>query len=176
MLQGERVTLRAIDRTSLPTFVRWFNDPDVIRHLTLHLPMSLAQEERWFEQQLPDNSKHIFGIETEDRVHFGNIGLHDLNWNNRNTELGITIGEKEYWSQGYGTDAVLTLLRFAFEELHLHRVSLIVYDHNDRAKCCNEKCRFRYEGRNREEWFSGGKYHDELSMSILGSEFHKYLT
>ena len=63
------MTLRAIERSDLPTFVRWFNDPDVIQHLTLHLPMSLAEEERWFDQQLTDKSKHIFAIETEDGVH-----------------------------------------------------------------------------------------------------------
>jgi len=169
------VKLRAIERTDLTTFVRWFNDPDVIQHLTLHLPMSLAEEERWFEQQLTDKSKHIFAIETEDGAHIGNVGLHDLNWKDRNAELGIAIGEKEYWGRGYGTDAVLTMLRFAFEELNLHRVSLTVYDHNERARCCYEKCGLRHEGRNREARFSGGKYHDELRMSILRSEFDEHL-
>ncbi len=175
MLQGERVNLRAIERTDLPTFVRWFNDPDIVQHLTLYLPMSLAEEERWFEQQLTDKSKHILAIETEDGIHIGNVGLHDLNWKDRNAVLGIVIGDKEFWGRGYGTDAVLTMLRFAFEELNLHRVSLIIYDHNHRAIRCYEKCGFLDEGRDREAQFSGGKYHDDIRMSILASEFSEHL-
>ena len=175
MPQGERVNLRAIERTDLPTFMRWFNDPDIVQHLTLYLPMSLAEEERWFEQQLTDKSKHIFAIETEDGIHIGNVGLHDLNWKDRNAVLGIVIGDKEFWGRGYGTDAVLTMLRFAFEELNLHRVSLIAYDHNHRAIRCYEKSGFLHEGRDREARFSGGKYHDDIRMSILASEFSEHL-
>lgn len=166
--------LRAIERADLPTFVRWLNDPEITQHLTLYLPLSLAEEERWFEQQLEDKSKHIFAIETEDSAHIGNVGLHDLNWKNRNAVLGIVIGEKEYWGRGYGTDAIVTMLRFAFEELNLHRVSLIVYNHNHRAIRCYEKCGFRHEGKDRQARFSGGKYHDDIRMSILRSEFGEH--
>ena len=52
MFYGKQVRLRPIERTDLPRFVSWFNDPEVRQHLTVYLPFSLAQEERWFENLL----------------------------------------------------------------------------------------------------------------------------
>ena len=171
MIQGQKTKLRAIEREDLPTFVRWFNDPEVRQYLAMYMPMSMAEEEKWFERQLEDQDSRIFAIETEDGVHIGNCGLHNFDWKNRRAYLGIVIGEKEYWGKGYGSDAVRTLLGFAFSEMNLHRVYLTVYDYNERAIRCYERCGFQHEGRQREARFSDGRYHDELMMAVLRKEF-----
>ena len=171
MLLGDSVRLRAIERSDLSRCVRWLNDPEVVRYLAAYFPLSMAQEERWFERLLSDEDRRVFAIEAEDGTHIGNIGIDGLDWKNRSAALGIFIGEQECWGHGYGTDAVRTLLRFAFEELNLHRVWLTVHDDNPRAIRCYEKCGFRQEGRDREARFSNGEYHDELRMGILESEF-----
>ena len=171
MIQGQKTKLRAIEREDLPTFVRWFNDPEVRQYLAMYMPMSMAEEEQWFEHQLEDRDGKVFAIETEDSVHIGNIGLHSIDWKNRRAYLGIVIGEKEYWGRGYGSDAIRALLGFAFGEVNLHRVYLTVYGYNERAIRCYEKCGFRHEGRLREARFSDGRYHDELMMGILREEF-----
>ncbi len=171
MIRGQRTRLRAIEREDLPTFVRWLNDPEVRQYLAMYMPMSMAEEERWFERQLEDPDSRIFAIETEDGGHIGNIGLHSIDWKNRKALLGIVIGEKECWGQGYGSDAIRTLLGFAFGEMNLHRVFLTVYDYNERAIRCYEKSGFQHEGRLREARFSDSRYHDELMMGILQKEF-----
>ena len=171
MIQGQKTKLRAIEREDLPIFVRWFNDPEVRQYLAMYMPMSMAEEEKWFERQLEDQDGRVFAIETEDGAHIGNIGLHSIDWKNRCAELGIAIGEKEYWGKGYGSDAIRTLLGFAFGEMNLHRVCLTAYAHNERAVRCYEKCGFRREGRLREARFSDGQYHDDLIMGILRKEF-----
>jgi RimJ/RimL family protein N-acetyltransferase len=89
----------------------------------------------------------------------------------RKAGLGIIIGEKEYWSKGYGSDAIVTLLRFAFHEMNLHRVQLSVHDGNDRAKACYRKCGFVEEGRLRQDRFARGRYIDTLIMGVLRDEF-----
>ena len=170
-IPGRRVRLRAIERSDIPTFVRWFNDPEVGQYLQMYMPMSLAEEERWFEPQLTSVDSRVFGIETLDGRHIGNLGLHNLDWNERCAVLGIVIGEKDYWGKGYGTDAVNTVLRFAFEQMNLHRIQLSVYAYNERAVRCYEKCGFRHEGRMRSKHFFSGEYHDELIMGILRDEF-----
>lgn len=86
---------------------------------------------------------------------------------------GIVIGEKEYWNRGYGSDALRTLLRFAFEELNLHRVFLHVFDFNERAIRCYEKVGFRHEGRLRQARFTEGRYVDELVMAVLREEWEE---
>ncbi|MFQ6000848.1 MAG: GNAT family N-acetyltransferase [Anaerolineae bacterium] len=128
-------------------------------------------EERWFERQLTDEKSRIFAIETEKGVHIGNIGLHEIDHKDGKATLGIVIGEKGYWDQGYGTDAIKALLRFAFEELNLHRLYLSVFDFNKRAIRCYEKCGFRQEGVLRESLFRAGRYQNEILMGILRQEF-----
>lgn len=167
---GRKTRLRAIARSDIPTFVRWFNDPEVRQYLETYMPMSLAQEERWFEAQLEQGDRFIVGIETLEGRLIGNLSLTNIDWKNSKAVLGIVIGEKEFWGRGYGTDAIVTALGFAFRELNLHRVSLRVYEYNHRAIRCYEKCGFRREGRLREAHFRGGKYHDELVMGILREE------
>ena len=174
MILGERVRLRPIERDDLPRFVEWFGDPEVRRHLLVYLPFSLAQEERWFENLLDRLERQedlVLAIEAADGVHIGNIGLHGIDWKNRNGELGIAIGEKAYWDQGYGTDAIRTLLGLAFGEMNLHRVFLRVDADNGRGIRCYEKAGFQQEGTSREAVFKEGTYHDQYVMSILRSEF-----
>ncbi|HID86791.1 MAG TPA: N-acetyltransferase [Anaerolineae bacterium] len=175
MIEGEKVKLRAIEREDIPRFVRWLNDRELLGYLTRYMPLSKAEEERWFERQLEDESGRIFAIETREGVHIGNIGLHEIDWKNGHAELGIFIGEKEYWGQGYGTDAILTLLDFAFNEMNLHRVYLRVLAFNHRAIRCYEKCGFALEGTEREAVFRDGRYHDQLLMGILREEFNTRL-
>jgi len=99
------------------------------------------------------------------------VGLTGIDWKNRRAVLGIVIGEKEYWDNGYGTEAIATLLRFVFQEMNLHRISLRVYTYNQRAIRCYEKCGFKLEGRLRQARFRDGEYYDELIMGILRDEF-----
>jgi len=171
MIYGKKVRLRRVEREDIPTFVHWFNDPEVREFLTIYRPLSTAEEEKWFEGQLEDRDSEMFAIETIDGVHIGNLGLHGINWQYRHAELGIFIGEKAYWDKGYGSDAVCTLLRFAFGEMNLHRVFLRVREDNARGIRAYEKCGFRHEGRMREAIYSQGRYYDEVWMGILGRDF-----
>ena len=174
MILGKKVRLRPIERDDLPRFVEWFSDPEVRRHLLIYLPFSLAQEERWFENllgRLERQTDVILAIETADGAHIGNVGLHSIDWKNRAAELGILIGDKAYWSQGYGVDAIRTLLGLAFCEMNLHRIFLRVNDDNARGIRCYEKVGFQREGVSRDAVFHTGVYHDQYVMSILETEF-----
>ncbi len=175
MYYGEKVRLRAIEREDVPTFVRWFNDPEVRQYLLMFEPMSAAKEEKWFEGMLQRQNDYLFAVEVpvgDSWVHIGNVGLHGIDWKNRNATFGIALGEKAYWNQGYGTDATRTILRFAFAELNLHRVELEVFDYNPRAARCYTKAGFRQDGVRREVFFRDGSYHDTYLMSVLNEEFY----
>ncbi len=170
MILGEKVRLRPIERDDLPNYVRWFADPEVRRHLALYLPLSLAQEERWYEgllARMARNEDIVLAIETYEQVHIGSIGLHRINWKDRNAELGIAIGEKDYWDKGYGTDAIRALLRLAFEEMNLHRIYLWVDADNVRGIRCYEKCGFQQEGVLRDAAFREGRYRDQFIMAVV---------
>jgi len=174
VIYGKKVRLRPIERDDLPRFVAWFSDPDVRRHLTIYKPFSLAQEERWFEKMLESLERQeqvSMAIETTEGVHIGNVGMHAINWKDRHAELGIVIGDKDYWGQGYGADAIRTMLGLAFGEMNLHRVFLRVDVDNVRGVRCYEKAGFQLEGTLRQVVFREGNYHDQHVMSVLEAEF-----
>lgn len=174
MIVGDKVRLRPIERDDLPRFVEWFADHEVRRFLCAYLPFSLEQEEQWFEdlqERIDRKESVVLAIETAEGVHIGNVGLDRINWKDRNAELGIIIGEKAYWNQGYGTDAIRTMLGLAFGEMNLHRVFLRVDADNARGIGCYEKVGFQREGTYRDAVFKAGAYCDQHVMSILQSEF-----
>lgn len=175
LINGDRVRLRAIEREDLPRFVEWLNDPDVIQGLSIYLPLSFADEQNWFENVLKSPpAERPLAIDLRagsDWVPVGNCGFHVIDWKNRSGELGISIGEKLYWNQGYGTEVMKLLLRHGFETLNLNRIYLRVFVNNLRAIRSYEKSGFTHEGRQRQAEFRQGQYLDVLSMSILRSEW-----
>jgi diamine N-acetyltransferase len=175
MIYGNNIRLRAIERQDLPRFVEWLNDPEVIQGLLFYLPMSLAEEEGWFENMLKrPPAEHPLVIEIHEGnewVMIGNCGVHNIDWRCRSAEVGIVIGEKRLWGHGYGTLAMQLLLNHCFETLNLNRVALDVYENNLRAIRSYEKAGFTQEGRNRQAMYQDGKYIDILKMSILHQEW-----
>jgi RimJ/RimL family protein N-acetyltransferase len=171
MIRGTKTRLRALEHDDLPHFVRWINDPEVRRFMIMRYPLSMAEEEQWWEGRLQRHNDHIFAIEAEDGTHIGNIGLHDIQRENRRAVLGIVIGEKSYWGRGYGTDAIRAMLRWVFGYLNLNRVTLNVFSYNRRAIRCYRKCGFRHEGTMRQAHYVDGQYVDEWIMGILRDEF-----
>jgi RimJ/RimL family protein N-acetyltransferase len=174
MLEGRLVNLRAWGPADAPLVQRWINDREVTQFLGSRYPQSLAFEEGWVAERAAKTQSFgevRFVIETKDGVSIGNMGLHDASPEDRSAWLGVTIGEKEYWSKGYGSDALMTLLRFAFEEMNLNRVSLDVYDFNERGQASYRKCGFVEEGRRRHARYQRGTYHDKVAMAILRDEW-----
>ena len=173
MLEGKLVRLRPPEPADLDRAYTWINDQEVIYFLGARYPMSYADEERWLREAASSNFARgvALAIETKDGTHIGNLGLHNPNPEDRTAALGILIGEKGYWSKGYGTDAVTTLLRFAFAQMNLNRVYLEVFEYNERAIVCYRKCGFVEEGRLRQHRFKHGRYCDALIMGILRQEF-----
>ena len=175
MIIGERVRLRAIEKEDLSAFVRWINDPEVRRNLKIIQPLSLGQEEKWYTDILSGPvEKHPLCIEVkqgENWVFVGNLGFLHINQHDRSAEVGILIGEKQFWNQGYGAEAMRLIVGHGFENLNLNRIYLHVYETNPRGKRSYEKVGFFVDGRLRQARFLEGKYVDVFIMSILKSEW-----
>jgi diamine N-acetyltransferase len=175
VIVGKRVRLRAVERSDLPKFHEWLNDAEVTEGLAIYLPLSMIDEEKWYErvvQSEPD--QHPLAIDIKDGAAWqliGNCGLFNLEWTNRSAEFGIFIGDKSCWNKGYGTEALEVLLQHGFDTLNLNRINLRVYASNPRARRSFDKAGFVLEGTMREALFRCGKYVDVYLMSVLRSEW-----
>jgi RimJ/RimL family protein N-acetyltransferase len=176
MLTGKLVRLRAVEMDDLDRYLAWINDLEVVQFLATAAPhpVSRAQEEEWVRKAATQTQppEITFAIETLDvSRHIGSVSLHRVGHPARHAALGILIGDKTCWTRGYGTDTIVTMLRYAFEELNLNRVWLEVHDFNLRAIACYRKCGFIEEGRLRQDRYRNGEYGDTLVMGVLRDEF-----
>jgi RimJ/RimL family protein N-acetyltransferase len=180
MIYGERIRFRGVENDDLPSFVAWINDPEVLQGIGIYLPFSMADEQDWIDKmRARPPEEHSLAIEakevnpqTEDSWKLiGSCGFFNFDYRNSCAEFGIMIGDKSYWSRGYGTEAVRLLVRHGFQTLNLNRIYLRVLETNPRAIRAYEKAGFIHEGRQRQADFKDGRYIDLLVMSILRSEY-----
>ena len=174
IIRGERVFLRAGERSDIANFVRWFNDGETTSYLSMRSPMSVAMEEKWFEDMLSRQGKdsyHFVICMIEDSRPIGTMGLFAIDHVNGHAGIGISIGEKDLWGKGLGTDAMNALLDFGFGMLRLERLWLEVYDFNSRARRSYDKCGFVLEGVERHAIYKQGRHIDVQLMSILRDEW-----
>ena len=175
MICGKHVRLRAMERSDLPYFQEWLNDPDVTEGLSTYLPLSMADEEQWFDRASrsdPEAKPLAIDLRHNDSWRLiGDISFFNIEWVNRSAEFGIFIGDKSVWNKGYGTESVQLLLEHGFETLNLHRIFLRVYSTNLRARRSYEKVGFVLEGTLREAVYRHGRYADVHVMSVLRSEW-----
>ena len=171
-LEGEKIYLRPPELTDVPQLTRWANDGEMTKYLTLRYPMNSIVEENWVKKQA--ENQEIFTlmiVVKEEDLPIGVVSLHDIHPINRNAVLGIMIGEKDYWGNGYGSEAVKLVTGYAFNYLNLYKVSLTVYAFNKRAQKAYEKCGFKANGVKPEDVFVDGKYYDVILMSLLRKDF-----
>jgi RimJ/RimL family protein N-acetyltransferase len=171
MVYGDRIYLRAIEQSDIEPCYRWMNDREVTQYILAgKWPLSRLAEQAWVDRaargENPNDRALAICLRDGGR-HIGNTGLHRIDWHSRTAVLGILIGEKDCWGQGYGTDAVRTLVRYAFEDLNLRKVSLSVLAHNGRAVRCYEKCGFVREGCRRAQYYKDGRYVDDIEMAVF---------
>jgi RimJ/RimL family protein N-acetyltransferase len=175
MIYGKRIRLRAIERTDLPKFVGWLNEPEVIENLEIHTPLSLAQEEDWFNKNLSlPGDEQVLAIDVKERSMYqmiGTLAFVKINLFDRSGEVGIAIGNKSYWNKGYGTEALQTLIRHGFETLGLNRIWLRVYETNARGIQAYKKAGFIHEGIMRQAHWKNGRFVDVHIMGVLVSEW-----
>lgn len=170
--EGRLVRLRAYEPEDEPLLYQWFNDPEVTRHLTLRYPLSHHTERAFIERMRePGHAGANFAVVTRDSGELiGGTGLDTSQPENREGTLGISIGNKRFWDQGYGTDAMRTICQFGFEQMNLHRIQLEVYASNQRARKVYERVGFQVEGVRRQAIYKYGAYDDIVMMGLLEGE------
>jgi RimJ/RimL family protein N-acetyltransferase len=174
-LEGDLVVLRRHVQDNLRAFYRWYADAEVAR-LTRYQdgPMRTDEVERFFAARVvgPESLAMAVHLRSSGRL-IGTCAFSQFDGENGSVLYHITIGEKDAWGIGYGTEATELMLEHAFGTLGLHRVALAVFEFNERAIRSYRRCGFVVEGRAREAIWRDGRWWDEMTMSILEPEWRK---
>jgi RimJ/RimL family protein N-acetyltransferase len=172
-IRGEITRLRAIDEADPPLLVRWLNDPDVRHwlHYSERPNATVGSVRVLYGLEQAGLLNLVWIIETLEGRPVGHVGLLGVDPHHQRAELAITIGEKDAWSRGYGTDAIRTVLRHAFTELGLRRIDLHADADNARGIRCYEKCGFVHEGIMRERRLRYGRPLDMVVMGVLREDW-----
>lgn len=177
LFTGELVRLTMIDPDQIAAaFSRWQRDSEYWRLLASgpSYPNSVRGVKKWLEDDLEKDPPpfYLFMIYTlADNRLIGEIGLDGVLFQHGDTFVGLGLGERADWGKGYGTDAMRVILRYAFQELNLHRVTLDVFEYNPRAIRSYEKAGFKIEGRARQFLHREGRHWDLILMGILREEW-----
>ena len=171
LLRGQRLYLSTLSRDDAATIADWEQDTEFLRLLDSSpaQPRTIDQISQWLES---DNNDFLFGIRllASDEL-IGWLELDGIQWNHQTAGVGIAIGHRSYWNQGYGAEAMRLILRFGFDELNLHRIQLTVFSYNHRAIRLYEKLGFTHEGIYREFLHRDGQRHDMLLYGLLRHEW-----
>ena len=145
MIRGDLTTLREKKLEDAPTDYAWRVDEELSAlDATTPLRMSYNSFLRLFEDELryPVPWSKRFAVETFDEKLIGNCMYYDIDNSKGQAELGIMIGDRDYWNQGYGTDVVNTLVSHVFSTTSLKRIYLHTLTWNLRAQKSFQKCGF----------------------------------
>lgn len=169
---GSRVVLRRHVPENLARFRAWYADPEIARLARYQeAPMRPEEIERFFASRVVGQEALAMAIHERDGDRLiGTCAFSQFDGDNGSALYHITIGEKDAWGRGYGTEATRLMLDHAFDVLGLHRVALYVFEFNKRAIRAYQRCGFVIEGRSRESIYRDGRWWDELAMSVLESD------
>lgn len=170
---GKRVTLRAMEKADCEMVKDMFNDPE-LEDLVVGwaFPVSSYAQEQWFANHYNDQTNFRFVIETPEDGAVGIATLTGIDWKNRRATHGIKLANKERRAKGVGTDTVMAIMRYAFDELGLNRLDGSWFDTNVASKGLYKKCGWVEEGVKRQYVYKHGEFRDLTVVGILASEYY----
>ncbi|MFH1155865.1 MAG: GNAT family protein [Pseudomonadota bacterium] len=174
MLKGKTTGLRAIERGDLGQLLKWRNNPDFRKFFREHRELSHTNQENWFQSRvLPADKDIMFAIESlTDGSLLGACGLCHINSLYRSADVSIYIGKDDlYIDTVHAPETVAILIKYAFEELNMHRLYAEIYDIDTAKKAFFPQMGFKLEGRQRDAYWHGGKWIDSLFFSLLSHEY-----
>jgi RimJ/RimL family protein N-acetyltransferase len=169
-LRGDRIDLRPIEEADLPLLVEQLNHPDVWRTLRTREPKNQRQEREWWEGL--DERDGVTLLVAADGDPVGTVGLDDVDANWGTAEVGYAI-HPDHWGNGYATEAVALVTRYAFEQRRLEKLAAEVYGHNPASRRVLERNGSREEGRMREHTLHRGERVDVVTHGLLAGEWRE---
>ena len=171
-LVGKKCYLSPMDINDAEKYTEWLNDLEVVSNLSIYNSVINTEMEKTILEKLSkEHNYSIIDIKTNELI--GSCGFIETDHLNQASEIGIFIGNKNFWNKGYGTEALSLLIDYGYKALNLHNIMLKVYSFNERAIKSYEKIGFKIIGKRRESLKRGNKTYDVIYMDLLYNEFYE---
>lgn len=173
---GKFVKLRAVTLNDSELICEMFNDPE-LENLVVGwaFPVSLDSQKIWFEKNINDQKNLRFIIETPELGAIGIATLTNIDWKNRCASHGIKLANRSNRTSGIGTDTLMAIMRYAFDELGLHRLESTRFKDNGPSSGLYAKCGWTEEGIKRSCVYKKGEWRDLTIISILDHEYRDFI-
>ena len=176
MINGKKVFLSSVERENIEQLRLWRNKPELRKYFREHKEIGKDMQSKWYKTRVLDDRDQInFEIhDKESHQLIGHCGLYHISWIHRYAEFGIYIGDDSFRSDGYGSDALRTLIGYGFNDLNLNRIWCEVYSNNT-AIDIYRHIGFKDEGTLKQTAFKNGKYLDSYILGMLKSDYDKLI-
>ncbi len=168
------VTLRELAEADVDSIMTWINDPDIVGNIASFsgAPFTREQELAYVRAMIASPTDDVYSIlRANDGCYLGQVGLHQIHRRSRVGRLACIIGSRDNMGKGYGSAAIGSLLDLIFGPMKLHKVWLMIFETNTRARRTYGRLGFVEEGILREEYFHETGWHNMLRMSMLAREW-----
>lgn len=167
-IKTRNLILRNHKEGDIDAWVKWFNDEEVMKYMSISLKLTREDEEEYFEEAQQNLFMLPLSIcDKKNKEPIGNMSLEIDPAQPHSAKLGIVIGEKSYWRKGVCKEATREIIRIGFEELGLEKISLFVDIENIAAQKCYEACGFRQVGKIEKEYKKGDEFHDSFLYEVV---------
>ena len=175
---GKNIMFRAIDEKDTLLMQSWANDPKVQSMLGgWHFPISIQDQNKWISLLSCNSLNQKFIIELiNTKVSIGYTNLVSIDWKNRTAFTGLLIGDNNYVGKGLGTESVMTIMKYAFDELDMHTLDTEIIEFNSSSlKTYVERCGWTIQGKKKNWYFRNGKRWDKFILGINIDEYKKLI-
>lgn len=174
-IKGNRVFLREVRLTDVnEKYYNWLADKEINQFLeTRYMPRSIDNIKAFVKEMDGNSNELFFAICTlEDDCHIGNIKLGPIDWVHKFGEVGLLIGDKDYWGKGYAKEVIELLSAFAFDVLNLNKLNAGVLAKNIASQKAFKNAGFTEEGRLKDQWIIHNQPQDQVQMGFRRVDFY----
>jgi len=171
---GKNIYFRAIEEKDCLKMQKWANDPSIQKMLGgWHFPVSGQDQNKWLSSLNCNSINQRFVIELiKKKIVIGYTTLTSIDWKNKNAYTGLLIGDSKYRGQGLGVEAVMTVMKYAFNELGMQNLDTDIIEYNSISlKTYVDKCGWTIQGTKKNWYFRNGRWWNKIILGINCNEY-----
>ncbi len=176
MFSGKYILLRSIEESDIIKVSQWNFDIEIAKHFESRFPNNVLEQKKWFDAQINQpNKKKLIIVDKANNTPIGMVGIMKIDHINKNCEVGVTIGDKDYWGKIHGKEALKLTMDYLFFQLNMQTIYITVLEENERSIHFFKKFGFVQNGLLKDMVYKDGKYQSYVWMSVQKNNYQPFI-